>query len=195
MKTSHPISCVIPSVDGLALEVLAGTTAPMPLVTVHALARDASVSGVRKALLRLVHTGVVYEVAGGFILNRDHLAAPAVAALANMRSALFERIRALTADWSPAPSLVGMFGSAARREGDNESDIDLLVVTDAPDAPSQTASLAGAVERWTGNSCHVIALTPTDVRRMRRQREPILSAWTTDLIVLRGDDAILRKGK
>jgi predicted nucleotidyltransferase len=195
MKTSHPISCVIPSVDGLVLEVLAGTTAPMPLVSVHMLARNASVSGVRKALLRLVDTGVVLQVPGGFILNRDHLAADAVATLANMRSALFERIRAVTAEWSPAPSLVGMFGSAARREGDDESDIDLLVVTESLDASGEAASLADAVERWTGNPCHVVALKPTDVRRMRRQREPVLATWQLDLVVLSGDPAILRKDK
>jgi predicted nucleotidyltransferase len=195
MKTSHPISCVIPSVDGLVLEVLAGTTAPMPLVSVHMLARNASVSGVRKALLRLVDTGVVHQVPGGFILNRDHLAADAVATLANMRSALFERIRALTAEWSPAPGLVGMFGSAARREGDDESDIDLLVVTESLDASGEAASLADAVERWTGNPCHVVALKPTDVRRMRRQREPVLATWQLDLVVLSGDPAILRKDR
>jgi predicted nucleotidyltransferase len=195
MKASHPISSVIPSVDGLVLEVLAGTTAPLPLVTVQQLARDASVSGVRKALLRLVTTGVVYQVPGGFILNRDHLAAPAVIALANIRTVLFERIEAEAATWLPAPGLVGMFGSAARREGDDNSDIDLVVISEAPDATSQSASLAESVGRWTGNTCHVVTLTSADIRRMHRHREPILSSWSTDLIVISGNATVLRKGK
>jgi predicted nucleotidyltransferase len=192
MKTSHPINSVIPTVDGLVLEVLAGTTGPLNLVSIQSLARDASVSGVRKALLRLVSTGVVEQVPGGYALNRDHLAAPAVLALAGLRSELMARIARATSTWEPQPALVGIFGSAARREGDDDSDIDILVVTEGSTGPDQAGGLAQQVQRWTGNPCHIVTASKKDLRRLRRQREPILSSWDRDLVVIAGDRAVLK---
>lgn len=191
MKTSHPISSVIPTVDGLVLEVLAGTTGPLNLVTIHSLARDASVSGIRKALLRLVNTGVVEHVAGGYSLNREHLAAPAVIALAGLRKELMVRIAHSVSSWRPQPDLVGIFGSAARREGDDESDIDILAVTEGPEAPEQAGELAQQVQRWTGNRCQVVTVGKDDLRRLRRHKEPLLSSWEQDLVVITGDRSAL----
>lgn len=192
MDVSRPISSVIPSLDGAVLAALAGTTAPLNLTTVHRLAGRGSLSGVRRVLLRLVGTGIVSKVPGGYALNRDHVAGPAVEMVAHLWGEVSGRIRQSVSEWGEPPRLVGIFGSAARRDGDEESDIDLLVVSDAADLPDRGDELAESVRRWTGNQTHVIAISTRDLRRMRRAREPILAEWDRDLVVLVGSRDALK---
>jgi predicted nucleotidyltransferase len=186
MDVGSPISSVIPSLDGVVLGALAGTSAPMNLSSVHEVGGRGSLSGVRRVLVRLVGTGIVLEVPGGYVLNRDHVAVRAVEGLASLWGDVFDRIRNDVGDWPESPRLVGVFGSAARRDGGEDSDIDLLVVSDAVDAAERASELAGHVERWTGNSTHMVTVGSKDLRRMRRAREPILAAWDQDLVVIVG---------
>lgn len=189
-----PIMSVIPSLDGAVLGALAATTAPLNLSNVHRLAQTGSLSGVRLVLVRLTSTGLVHEVPGGYVLNRDHVAAESVLSLARLWGSVLERIRTEVATWAPQPKLVGLFGSAARRDGDESSDIDLLVVSN-DDAQDRSADLAERVERWTGNATHVITLTPRDLRRMRRAREQILTEWDRDLVVVSGARDVLKAAR
>jgi predicted nucleotidyltransferase len=195
MDVGSPISSVIPSLDGVVLAALAGTSAPMNLSRVHEVGGRGSLSGVRRVLVRLVGTGIVLEVPGGYVLNRDHVAARAVESLASLWGDVFDRIRSDVGDWPESPRLVGVFGSAARRDGDEDSDIDLLVVSDAADAAERTSELAGCIERWTGNATHVVTVGSKDLRRMRRAREPILAAWDQDLVVIVGRRDVVKAGR
>lgn len=192
MDVSSPISSVIPSLDGSVLGALAGTTAPLNLSRVHSLAGRGSVSGTRRVLLRLVGAGIVLQVPGGYVLNREHVAAPAIAALASAWGEVIDRMRSQVAAWPRPPRLVGIFGSAARRDGGEDSDIDLVVVSDAADASEHAAGLAANVERWTGNPTHVIAVGSKDLRRMRRARERVLTEWERDLVTVVGSRAALK---
>jgi predicted nucleotidyltransferase len=195
MDVGNPISSVIPSLDGAVLGALAGTTAPMNLSRVHEVGGRGSLSGVRRVLVRLVGTGVVLEVPGGYLLNREHVAARAVEGLAHLWGEVFDRIRSHVGEWPKSPLLVGVFGSAARRDGGEDSDIDLLVVSDAGDAAELAAELAARTEQWTGNTTHVVTVGSKDLRRMRRAREPILAAWEQDLVVIVGGrDALKAAG-
>ncbi len=191
MNTKHPISSVIPSTEGLVLGALAGTTAPLTLSEVQRIVEDASLSGVRNALLRLASGGVVDRVPGGYSLNRDHVAAPAVEALAQMRHELFRRMSAEVDKWRPSAALVGVFGSTARQDGDEHSDIDVVVVRDSDDTAERVGELAELVRRRTGNTCHVVAVSTSDLGRMKRRREPLLDNWRRDLVVVSGDRAAL----
>lgn len=192
MDVASPISSVVPSLDGAVLRALAGTSSPMNLSAVHRLACDGSLSGVRRVLVRLLGTGIVLGVPGGYVLNREHVAAPAIQALADLWAEVFDRIRRHVAGWPEPPGLVGCFGSAARRDGDDTSDIDLLVVSDADDAADHAADLARRVEAWTGNPTRTIAVGEADLRRMRRAGEPILAEWDRDLVVISGRRDALR---
>lgn len=192
MDTGSPISSVIPSLDGAVLAALAGTNAPLNLSSAHKLAGRGSLSGVRRVLVRLVAHGIVLDVPGGYVLNRDHVAAPAVESLAQLWGEALDRIRRHVAQWPDAPRLVGIYGSAARRDGDEESDVDLIVVSDATDASDYAAELAAQVERWTGNATHVVTVGSKDLRRMRRAREAILADWERDLVVIVGGRDALR---
>jgi len=143
----------------------------------------------------MVDEGLVLEVPGGYLLNRDHLAAPAVELLAALHGELVSRIRDAVDEWPTPPSLVGMFGSAARRDGDadSDSDIDVLVVSDDSDLDDRVDELAEQIRRWTGNRAQVIGRTPKEIARLRRAKEPILAEWTRDLVVIAGERAALGK--
>ena len=192
MNVSMPISSVVPSLDGPVLAALASTTAPLSLADVHRLARRGSKSGVRQVLVRMVAEGLVHDVPGGYVLNRDHVAAPAVELLGNLHGELVARLRAALADWSGEVILAGLFGSAARRDGDASSDIDVLVVSDDAGLDDLADDLAGQVRVWTGNAAQVVGLTTADLRRLRRAKEPIVAGWERDLLVICGDRKVLR---
>jgi predicted nucleotidyltransferase len=191
MDVSLPITTVIPSLDGPVLAALAATTTPMGLATVHARAGRGSKSGIRSVLVRMVAEGLVLDVPGGYVLNRDHLAAPAIELLASLHGELVDRIRQAVEEWPVPPTVVGLFGSAARRDGDSHSDIDVLVVSEDPQLAERVDALAGQIHRWTGNGAHVVGRTPAEVARLRRAEEPILAEWTRDLVVLAGTRSAL----
>ncbi|MEI2638369.1 MAG: nucleotidyltransferase domain-containing protein [Microthrixaceae bacterium] len=193
MDVSMPIMTVVPSLDGPVLAALAATTEPMGLGTVHNRAGRGSKSGVRSVLLRMVDDGLVIVVPGGYLLNRDHLAAPAVELLASLHGELTNRIRSVVEEWNIAPRLVGLFGSASLRDGDANSDIDVLVVSDDPDLDERVDALAEQIRRWTGNRAQVIGRSPNEIARLRRAKEPILAEWTRDLVVITGEPSSLGK--
>ena len=193
VDVAHPIRAAIPSLDGVVLEVLDSSTLPLPLSRVHRLAGVGSVAGIRRVLLRLCASGLAQQVPGGFLLNREHLAAPAIHLLTDMRAELSRRIRRTVSEWPQQPVLVATFGSFARRDGNERSDIDLLVIGPRSLA-SSTIDLAEAVQRWTGNNCQVVHRSTQDVHRLNISNEPLLRHWQDDAVVIVGDRSILGSG-
>jgi predicted nucleotidyltransferase len=168
VDVSQPHRAISPGLEGDVLVLLAGTTRPLSGRTIARRLGLASHDGVRKALERLVAQGIVdrLDSGGAFLhsLNRDHVGADAVLQLAGMRTQLWTRVRAAFASW-PVPAVhASAFGSAARGDGDVDSDIDLLVVRPARIADdderwrSQISALAEGVRRWTGNDASIIEL-------------------------------------
>ena len=103
----------------------------------------------RKCLGRLVEQGIVQATQMGrnrvHELNREHLAAPVAGLLAGLRLELWNRLRKTLGTWNPKPVYGCVFGSAARGDGDAESDIDLLLVH--PPLPGEKIR-AGVRVRW-----------------------------------------------
>lgn len=193
MDVAMPIRSVIPSLDGPVLAALAATTAPLALSGVHRLAGRGSLSGVRRVLARLVDDGVVLTVPGGYVLNRSHVAAPAIEVLANLHGELAHRIRAFVEAWAEPVELLALFGSAARRDGNAESDIDLLVVSESPHLEDLLDGLRQQVSTWSGNTAHVIGSTRSNFARLRADEEPIVGSWEREAQVLLGNPALLRR--
>ena len=52
--------------------------------------------------------------------------------------------------------------------------------------------LRDRIQAWTGNAAQILALTPADVRRLRRAKEPIVGVWERELAVICGDRTALR---
>src|SRR5438445_698229 len=132
MNLSHPWALIRSPIDIEVLRVLRGTTRPLTGREVARLVRTGSQPTVNASLRRLSEEGPVHaEEAGNaylHTLNREHLAAPAVELLADIRSELERRLRDEIGRWEIAPVHVSIFGSAARGDGDTGSDIDIFIV-------------------------------------------------------------------
>jgi predicted nucleotidyltransferase len=198
MDVSRPHRVISHPLDGPVLRVLAGTTQPLTGRQVARLAEEGSQQGIGKALGRLAEEGLVdREEAGGaslYVLNRQHLAAPAAEVLSNLRGALLERLRKSFERWKTRPIHASMFGSAARGDGDTASDIDLFVVRPAGVDMEEEAwrkqidRLADSVLRWTGNHAGIVEVPEEDLASLRRRRPPVLDELDQDAITLAGPD-------
>lgn len=197
MDLSSPQSTVTGSaVQAAVLAVLSGTTKPLTGRHVARLAAHGSASGVQRVLDRLVAHGLVHAreapPAVLYELNRDHVAAPVVDALAGLRGALLERMRTAITGWGLPPAHASMFGSAARSDGGVDSDIDLFVVrpgdVDSEDARwrAQLETLAADVERWTGNHAGVSEVGEAELVRLAHERPPIVHDLLRDAVTLSG---------
>jgi len=129
---ADPTRAITPTLDGPILAVLASAGRLLTVGEIAAQVPRGSEIGVRKAVARLVDQGIVTAIQMGrnlvHELNREHIAAPAAQALAGLRGELWKRIREALAGWTLKPVYASVFGSAARRDGGPESDIDLLLV-------------------------------------------------------------------
>jgi predicted nucleotidyltransferase len=196
MNVARPYEIFAHRLDTEALVVLARTTQPLPARQVWRLARRGSERGVRLALQRLVTHGVVESQAAGraelYTLNRQHLAAPIVQQVAGLRGALIDRLRATIGTWHLQPAHASIFGSAARGDGDTDSDIDLLVVRPSGTGEEddgwrdQVDALVDDVRRWTGNEVGVAELSAEDARRLHSGHASIADELRNDAIDLAG---------
>lgn len=185
-----------PTVEGDVLVVLVGTTKPLTGRDVARLVRRGSQSAVAEALERLTVHGLVHRdrVGRAFLhsLNREHLAAPAVEILAGLRTELMERLRRTLRSWEVKPFHASIFGSAARGDGDLNSDVDLLLVRPQRVAEhhevwrSQVDDLAYRVLDWTGNHAGIVELPRADVADFVKESPAVLDQLRNDAITLAG---------
>lgn len=202
MDLSSPISSVIPSAHGVVLAVLARTTEPLSGRSIAALT-DGKVSQRRTndVLGELAAAGVVLSEdrppAKLYRLNRDHVAAAGVIALAGQWETLVRRIRDDLAGWSPAPVTACMFGSAARGEGGLDSDIDIFLVpgnevrSSEPSERVWQEQVDGLAERvlvWSGNRCEVLELTASELAAAVERGDRLVGDLRKDAFGLAGVD-------
>lgn len=195
MRFDNPLRSVAPSVDADVLAVLAGTHLPLTGATVQKLA-GRSYAQVREVLRRLARTGLVKsERHGNTIvhhLNRDHVLAGAVVEMARAADGVETRTGALASGWDPAPAAVVVFGSFARRDGGENSDIDLLLVRPDPVDPedrrwtAQRYELARQVESWTGNVVQVVELSTAELAEAAERGDALVAAVQRDGRVVAG---------
>jgi len=161
---------------------------------------------VNEVLGQLTEAGIVLrEVrppAKLYRLNRDHVAAAGIEALAGQREVLLTRIRSELALWDVPADAVWLFGSAARGEGGASSDIDLLVVrpvivdTDDPAWLRQIDDLSENIGRWSGNSAEVLERSRDELAAMVSRDETLVSDLRNDALQLFGGSprSLLRRG-
>ena len=188
------------------LRVLRGTTRPLTGREVARLVRAGSQPTVNASLRRLSEEGLVRAEEAGraylYTINREHLAAPAVELLADVRAELERRLRSEIAAWQIAPVHLSIFGSAARGDGDTASDIDIFVIRtrDVPDDDplwrEELGRLSDHVLAWTGNHAALSEVSETDLRRLRRERPSVVDELTQYAITIAGrEPAELLRGR
>jgi hypothetical protein len=200
MQTQHPFAVITPTLDGDVLAVLAAADAAHTVGGVQQLLGGRSYDGVRKVLNRLTAQGTVtsQRVGGttGYRLNREHLAAGPIIALANLRSALVDRVRTYVEAWPTPPVWAALFGSAARGQMRPDSDIDIFVVDPAVDSARWEVlvdELSREVTRWTGNDTRVLSMTEVEVSAGAMTRDPILQSLLDDALTISGEPTWLRR--
>lgn len=189
-----------------ALRVLAGTVRPLTGRDVGRLARGRSHSSIQRALNRLAESGVVDAQEAGramlYTLNRDHVAVEPALAFLGLRDVLLRRIGGSVETWAVAPEHVSVYGSTARGDGDEDSDVDLFIVrpsgVDEEDAHwrDQITRLARDVRAWSGNSASISEVGQDELRRLRRERPVVVTSLESEARTLFGlpVDRILRRG-
>jgi predicted nucleotidyltransferase len=197
MDLSNPLRAVAPGVEGDVLAALVRTHAPLTGARVAALAERGETQ-VRAVLRRLERQGLVDVERHGqsysYLMNREHVLAPALEALERGLPEVERRVGAVVDGWIVAPASVMLFGSAARRDGDADSDVDVLLVrldgVDADDEAwaQQRHELAQTIEKWTGNAVQVLELSTTEMAKAVRRKEPLVSELQADGVILAGRD-------
>ena len=117
LDLGRPLTVVTPTVDAEVLTILAGAEMSFTGRQVHQVSGRHSEKGVRNTLHRLCSQGIVLRERVGsadlYTLNRAHLAAVHIQALAGLRSEFLQRILALLNTWEAPPAVAALFGSAA----------------------------------------------------------------------------------
>lgn len=197
MDLSHPIDSVIPSAHGAVLAVLARTDRPLSgRRTTELVGGRVAQSRVNSILKVLTEAGLVLveeqPPAKLYRLNRKHVAAEAIVALAGLRDELLSRMRTHLAAWPVPPVAVWLFGSAARGDGSPSSDLDVLVIrpdqveADHADWTDQLDSFSAEVTAWSGNECAVTEYSETELNELVSAGERLVSEIQRDAIHLAG---------
>lgn len=147
--------------DGPVLAVLARAERPLTGREVARIAGQSSHSGVRGALHRLEAQGVVTAMPAGraviYQLNREHLAAPHILALAALPDELSRRLRERVRAWEPPPVWAVLVGAVAQGVAGPDDPLEVLVVRadevdrEAPPWRAQVDALRRDLAAWTGN--------------------------------------------
>jgi hypothetical protein len=199
MSLSKPIVDISPSLHGDVLSVLVDYVHGPPMSgrqVARKIPKRGSQEGVRRVLQALVEAGVVrrndHPPTALYSLNEEHLAVPHLVALHRLRDELFTRMRALIATWAIQPVSAVVFGSVARGEAHERSDVDLLLVRDSDvdyadgDWPRQFGELCDRTLAWSGRPVSVIDYTTDDWRGSLEIADPLLDDIHRDGVTLAG---------
>ncbi|MDW3214765.1 MAG: nucleotidyltransferase domain-containing protein [Ilumatobacteraceae bacterium] len=173
MDFVHPVQAVIPGAQGRVLAVLAEATAEFNLRTLARVA-GISVAQASRVMPGLVELGLVArrEVppSSQFRLIRENVAAQAIVQLARSRDRALTQIADSATALAPSPVSVIVFGSFARGEADEQSDLDVIVVRPDEIADDDDA-WAAAIEQWR-NEARAITGNEVEVLEIARDQMP-----------------------
>ena len=146
MDYENPVEALIPGVQGRVLTVLARTEVELTMRSVAEVA-EVSANQATVVLNRLVRLGLVERrnvgAAALVRLVRENEAARSVLSLVNLRQGVLARFEGEARKIRPAPTCLAVFGSFARGEAHENSDVDVLAV------PPHRCS----VRRWPLDGC------------------------------------------
>ena len=196
MDYVNPVEALIPGVQGRVLTVLARTEAELTMRSVAELA-GVSANQATVVLNRLVRLGLVERrdvgAAALVRLVRENEAARSVLSLVDLRQGVLARLAGEARKIRPAPACLVVFGSFARGDAHENSDIDVLAVPPS-EAQVDHGRWMAALGQWSdraariaGNPVNLLEATMDELPKLvRREREP----WRTIVeegVVLVGD--------
>jgi hypothetical protein len=202
MDLSRPTTTLLGRVDSGVLAVLYRSERPLTVRELQRLAETGSYEGIRLALRRMAESGLLHvdeRTSGTFyLLNRDHLAYPALEALFGMRRRFAQLVGETIEGWPVPPVHVSLFGSYVRQDGGVDSDIDVLVVFDDESYEDddrwaeQVGSLEQSIQRWTGNTATALTMSASDLKAMAtgRRATALWKSLRSDALLVYGRELI-----
>lgn len=186
MLLNEPFGGLIPGARGAVLSALLRTDARLTGRQVHALVSDRhSLWSVQEALKAWAQLGVVHtETIGRAVvhtINEDHYAVTPLRSLLDPVTALTETAAQIVGEDAEA---VIVFGSVARGEAKEGSDIDLAVI--AQSGWDGRVDLEDAVRKRLGNDCDVLVFTAKDFTSLAAADEPVVDEILADGVPLIG---------
>jgi predicted nucleotidyltransferase len=194
MLLNEPFGGVIPGARGAVLSTLLRTDARLTGRQVHALVSDRhSLWSVQEALKAWAQLGVVHtQVIGRAVvhsINEDHYTVAPLRSLLDPIAALTETAGQIAGDRVEA---IILFGSVARGEAHEGSDIDLAVI--AQSGWDGRVDLEDAVRSRLGNDCDALVFTAEDFARLAAAREPVVDEILLEGIPLIGTMPRVKSG-
>jgi hypothetical protein len=172
MDMGDPTRSITPTLDGPVLAALARSGRPLTVGEVAAETVRGSEIGVRRCLARLVAQGLVQATEMGrnrvHELNREHVAAPIATMMDDLRIELWRRMRKELGGWKPKPLYACVFGSAARADGDADSDVDLLLVHPPFPGEAKPPRKANVIDAAAAFMTAPLSASPAEVTRWPR---------------------------
>jgi predicted nucleotidyltransferase len=196
MDYVNPVEALIPGAQGRVLTVLGRTEAELTMRSIAELA-GVSANQTTVVLNRLVRLGIVErrDVGASALVRlvRENEAARSVLSLVDLRQGVLARLAREARKIRPAPACLVVFGSFARGDAHENSDIDVLAVPPS-EAHVDDGRWTAALGQWSdraariaGNPVNLLEATMDELPKLvRREREP----WRTIVeegVVLVGD--------
>jgi uncharacterized protein len=119
-------------------------------------------------------------------LNRKNLAAEQLLALTSIRATLIDRLRSELGGWKGLKA-AWLFGSVARGDSNEDSDIDLAMVFDDPEgeiSARNICELQVLVKEWTGNELQVTEYSEASWSVLVSSGNPLVGQIRRDGIAL-----------
>jgi predicted nucleotidyltransferase len=195
MDFRGPVQAVVPGAQGRILAVLSQTSAELNLRTVARLS-DVSVAQASRVMPGLVELGLVERreapPSALFKFVPDHVAARAIAALADVRRAVLEELKMTAGRLGVAPVSVIVYGSFARGEADRSSDLDILLIR-PPGIGEDDPEWRAAIDEWlegahrlTGNSVELLEVTAEEMSAKLRSKKQLWRDIQREGVVVHG---------
>ncbi len=181
MDFRHPVEAVIPGVQGRVLAVLLNSAGDLNVRNIARIA-GVSVAQASRVLPGLVDVGMVErrEVPPSslFRLVPEHVASKALLALVNARRGVFAELGLLAESLHPKPTSVIVFGSVARGDSDDGSDIDLVIVrpfdlVDEGRWADELEKFRVLAQRVSGNPVELLEVEPNEIHRRLRAKSGV----------------------
>ncbi|MGY0537853.1 nucleotidyltransferase family protein [Nocardioides sp. YJ-D4] len=192
MNLSDPFGGVIPGARGAVLAALLRTGQELTGRQVHGLVGRYSLGSVQDALKAWERLGVIESRPVGrayvYRVEEAHVAVGPLRALLDPLSALTVIVSQIVGD---SVESVILFGSVARGEANDDSDIDLAVIATEP--WDRRADLREAIRAGTGNESDILLFTPASFSEAVDRGEPVVSDIVRDGVALIGRKPRRRK--
>ena len=160
-------------------------------------AKDVVGGGVPRVDDRSWSPRMKYEPSGRCIGWQRRVCSPALVALVTLRAEFIDRLQACIRDWSEPARAAWIFGSAARADGDRQSDVDIVAVSRREPSEiweQQIGALVQLTRDITGNAAQVLDYSTARLRELVRSANPIIGSLRADGIELvEGSDRLLEQ--